>query len=310
MIVIHGVAPLREAMRLRRRKDKVVAFVPTMGNLHAGHLDLVRVAGEAGSAVVVSIYVNPLQFGQHEDLNGYPRTLEADKAALAKSNIDILFVPDDHTMYPGGVEDQTKVAVPGLSETLCGEHRPGHFVGVATVVNRLFNIVQPDVAVFGKKDYQQLIVVRRMVSDLAMPVDVIGVDTVRERDGLALSSRNRYLSTQQREIAPGLYRTLREAHDELQQTAVDRSAIETDGYRKLVDLGFAPDYFSVRRQGDLGDPGPGDRSLVILAAARLGAARLVRVVPRVGLEPTRCCHHQILSLARLPVSPPRHNSQA
>jgi pantoate--beta-alanine ligase len=275
MIVIHDVAPLREAIRTRQRKDEVVAFVPTMGNLHPGHLDLVRVAGERGSTVVVSIYVNPLQFGQHEDLDSYPRTLGADKAALEKYNIDILFVPDDRIMYPRGLEDQTKVVVPELSDTLCGEHRPGHFVGVATVVNRLFNIVQPDIAVFGKKDYQQMTIIRRMVSDLAMPVEVIGVDTVREQDGLALSSRNRYLNAQQRTVAPGLYQTLREARDALQRTTVDRSKIETEGYRKLVDIGFSPDYFSVRRQGDLGSPGPGDSSLVILAAARLGQARLI-----------------------------------
>ncbi len=261
MIVIQDVMPLREAIHTRRRKDEAVAFVPTMGNLHAGHLDLVRVAGERGSAVVVSIYVNPLQFGQHEDLDNYPRTLEADKAELQKYNIDILFVPDDRTMYPRGVEE--------------GEYRPGHFVGVATVVNRLFNIVQPDIAVFGKKDYQQLVIIRRMVSDLAMPVEVIGADTVRERDGLALSSRNRYLSAQQRAVAPGIYRTLREARDALQRTKVDRSKIETEGYRKLVDLGFSPDYFKVRRQEDLGDPDPQDRSLVILTAARLGEARLI-----------------------------------
>ncbi len=275
MIEINDVAPLRKAIRARQRKDEAVAFVPTMGNLHAGHLDLVRVAGERGSAVVVSIYVNPLQFGQHEDLDSYPRTLEADKAALEKYNIDILFVPGDRTMYPRGIEQQTKVVVPGLGEALCGEHRPGHFVGVTTVVNRLFNIVQPDIAVFGKKDYQQLIIIRRMVSDLAMPVEVIGVDTVRERDGLALSSRNRYLSAQQRTVAPGLYQTLREARDTLQRTEVDRSRIEADGYRKLVDLGFSPDYFSVRTQADLSNPDSQDSSLVILAAARLGQARLI-----------------------------------
>jgi pantoate--beta-alanine ligase len=275
MVVIHDVAPLRAAIRKCRRKDESVAFVPTMGNLHAGHLDLVRVAGERGSSVVVSIYVNPLQFGQHEDLDSYPRTLEADMAALQKYNIDILFVPDDRTMYPRGFEDQTKVVVPHLSETLCGEYRPGHFVGVATVVNRLFNIVQPDTAVFGKKDYQQLTIIWRMVLDLAMPVEVIGVDTVREPDGLALSSRNRYLSAQQRAVAPGLYRTLREARDALQRSKVDNTKIEAEGYRKLVDLGFSPDYFSVRRQGDLGNPDVRDKALVILAAARLGQARLI-----------------------------------
>lgn len=275
MIVIHDVASLREAIHSRRRKDETVTFVPTMGNLHAGHLELVRVAGEWGRALVVSIYVNPLQFGPHEDLENYPRTLEVDKAELEKYNVEILFVPDDRTMYPRGLEEQTKVAVPGLSETLCGEYRPGHFVGVATVVNRLFNIVHPDVAVFGKKDYQQLIIIRRMVSDLAMPVEVVGVETVREPDGLALSSRNRYLSAQQRTVAPGLYRTLREARVALQRAKVDISRIETEGYEKLVDLGFSPDYFSVRRQRDLGNPGPQDQSLVILAAARLGQARLI-----------------------------------
>lgn len=275
MIVIHDVASLREAIRTRRRRDEAVAFVPTMGNLHAGHLELVRVAGERGSAVVVSIYVNPLQFGRHEDLDSYPRTLEADRAELQKYDVDVLFVPDDRTMYPRGLEDQTKVVVPDLSEMLCGEFRPGHFIGVATVVNRLFNIVQPDTAVFGKKDYQQLMIIRRMVADLAMPVEVIGVDTVRERDGLALSSRNRYLSTRHRAVAPGLYKTLCVAREAMHRTPVDITKVESDGYNKLIDLGFAPDYFSVRRQGDFANPDPLDRSLVILAAVRLGQARLI-----------------------------------
>ncbi len=275
MIVEHEVAPLRETILMRRSRGESVAFVPTMGNLHAGHLDLVRVAGERGDSVVVSIYVNPLQFGENEDLDSYPRTLEADSAALGDLDVDIIFLPDDRTMYPAGLEEQTKVMVPELSETLCGRFRPGHFVGVTTVVNRLFNIVQPDIAVFGKKDYQQLTIIRRMVRDLAMPVGVVGVDTIREADGLAMSSRNRYLTPKQRAVAPGLHKTLREARDALRRNETDTVGVEAQGYRKLSDLGFSPDYFSVRRQSDLAAPGPEDESLVILAAARLGQARLI-----------------------------------
>lgn len=275
MIVVRNIDSLRTAVRSRRTNSQMVAFVPTMGNLHPGHLDLVRVAAERAPVVVVSIYVNPLQFSPNEDLENYPRTFSADQSELQNYATDILFIPDDKSMYPRGLESQTKVEVPGLSETLCGEFRPGHFGGVVTVVNRLFNIVQPDIAVFGKKDYQQLMIIRRMVSDLAMPVDVIGVDTVRDHDGLALSSRNRYLTEEQRKIAPGLYRVLCEARNVLQDSQVDKLAVEVDGYQKLVSMGFFPDYFSIRRQGDLATPGPRDTALVILTAARLGNARLI-----------------------------------
>ncbi len=276
MIVVHDVAALREVVRGRRRIDNdKVALVPTMGNLHAGHLALVRAAGELAATTIVSVYVNPLQFGPNEDLESYPRTLKDDLAELTKLSTDVVFVPDDATMYPRGLAEQTKVEVPNLSSILCGEYRPGHFAGVATVVNRLFNLVQPDVAVFGKKDYQQLTIVRRMVSDLGMPLEVVGVDTVREPDGLALSSRNRYLTKAQRSGAPVLYRTLCEIKQNLETSQISTATAESDGYRKLVDAGFSPDYFSVRTRDELATPGTGEHLLVILAAAYLGDARLI-----------------------------------
>ncbi len=276
MIVVREIGALRENVHERRSVDRQkVAFVPTMGNLHAGHLALVRTARELAPITIVSIYVNPLQFGANEDLDSYPRTLQEDLTELEALDTDIVFVPDDATMYPRGLADQTKVEVPILSSILCGEHRPGHFVGVATIVNRLFNLVQPDVALFGKKDYQQLTIIRRMASDLGMPLEVVGVDTIREPDGLAMSSRNRYLTAKQRAIAPGLYGTLRETKDDLEIRHTDATTAEADGCQKLKDRGFSPDYFSVRTRDALTHPGTGDRSLVVLAAARLGKARLI-----------------------------------
>ncbi len=275
MIVVNDISSIRAVVRDRRTEGGELAFVPTMGNLHAGHLRLVETVRTRVCTVVASIYVNPLQFGENEDFNDYPRTLEEDLAALRAHGVDIVFVPDDSTMYPCGPDLQTKVEVPRLTVILCGQHRPGHFVGVATVVNRLFNIVQPDLAVFGKKDYQQLTIIRRMVTDLAMPIRVLGVDTVREADGLALSSRNRYLSTEQRAVAPGLYGTLCSVRDSIKHCRADLPGSERDGFEKLKRLGFVPDYVSVRRQGDLDVPAQQDRRLVALAAARLGNARLI-----------------------------------
>lgn len=265
---------MREAVRIRRAVGASVGLAPTMGNLHAGHLALVQEARKRCDMVIASIYVNPLQFGQNEDLHEYPRTLEADLEALAQAQTDAVFLPDDHTMYPRGLESLTMVEVPHLSDILCGEHRPGHFRGVATVVVRLLNMVTPDIAFFGKKDYQQLMVIRRMVDDLAIPVDIVGVDVVRDADGLALSSRNRYLDATQRRNAPHLYKTLVWIAEQL-RAGREIADLERTAIRRLEERGFVPDYVSIRRASDLEHATKQDIELVILAAARLGQARLI-----------------------------------
>ena len=274
MITINGLGDLRTQVDQWRRGGNV-AFVPTMGNLHAGHLALVKAAREQADRVVVSIFVNPLQFGAGEDFDNYPRTLEDDAVLLAGEGTDLLFAPTVSTMYPKPQTDQTRVEVPGLSRLLCGATRPGHFVGVATVVCKLFNMVQPDIAFFGKKDYQQLMVVRRMVEDLAMPVRVEGIETVRETDGLAMSSRNGYLTEAERQIAPALYATLRRLAQHLSQGADDYAALETEAGRQLDTQGLRTDYVAIRAADDLAVPPPGAPRLVILAAAYLGKARLI-----------------------------------
>ncbi len=274
LIVAETVESLRREIAALRRAGKRIAFVPTMGNLHEGHLRLVDEARRHAEAVVVSIYVNPLQFGPQEDFHAYPRTPAEDAALLAVRGVDLLFMPLDAEMYPRGLDAMTKVEVPGLSDILCGAFRPGHFRGVATVVNRLFNLVQPDVAVFGKKDYQQWVLIRRMVEDLGMPIEIIGVETVREPDGLAMSSRNRYLTPAERARAPELYRCLCEAVSAL-QAGGEAAQVEAWAASALTRAGFRPDYVSVRRAGDLAPSTPQDARRVILAAAWLGRARLI-----------------------------------
>ncbi len=251
-----------------------LAFVPTMGNLHAGHLRLVEQARALAGSVAVSIYVNPLQFGPHEDLSSYPRTLDRDLDLLRASGADLVFVPDDHVLYPRGFAAHTRVDVPGLSTILCGALRPGHFSGVATVVCRLFHLVAPAVAVFGKKDYQQLLIVRHMVEDLALDVDIIGVDTVRAPDGLALSSRNAYLDPEERQRACGLYLQLRQAASAI-AAGVALDEVEARALEDLRESGLAPDYVTVRRRNDLATPMRADRALVVLGAVRLGRTRLI-----------------------------------
>jgi pantoate--beta-alanine ligase len=274
MITLNAIAALRTQVEAWRRGGNV-AFVPTMGNLHQGHLALVRAARGMADRVVVSIFVNPLQFGAGEDFASYPRTMEADSAMLMGEGADLLFAPGPETMYPRPQEEQTRVEVPGLSALLCGNTRPGHFVGVATVVCKLFNMVQPDIALFGKKDYQQLMVIRRMVEDLAMPVRVVGLDTVREADGLAMSSRNGYLDQQERAIAPVLYRVLTGLAAELRRGSDDYAGLQAQAAVELNENGFRTDYISVRRADDLAEPAPGEPRLVVLAAAYLGRARLI-----------------------------------
>ncbi len=274
MITVSELDELRAHVEPWRRGGNV-AFVPTMGNLHAGHLSLVREARKLADRVVVSIFVNPLQFGAGEDFASYPRTLEQDARMLADEGTDLLFAPSVQTMYSRPQEQQTRVEVPVISDLLCGAYRPGHFVGVATVVCKLFNMVQPDVAVFGKKDFQQLMVIRRMVDDLAMPVSVVGVETMREPDGLAMSSRNGYLTPQERATAPVLHRVLSGLAQKLQEGSDDYAGLQAQTARELDANGFTTDYIAIRRAADLLEPAAGESDLVALVAAYLGKARLI-----------------------------------
>lgn len=274
MITIHDPVDLRTQVD-RWRRDGAVAFVPTMGNLHEGHLSLLRAARQVADRVVVSIFVNPMQFGEGEDFDSYPRTLQRDSEMLQGEGADLLFAPAVSVVYPKPPAEQTRVEVPGISDVLCGASRPGHFVGVATVVCKLFNMVQPDVALFGKKDYQQLMVIRRMASDLSMPVRILGVDTLREADGLAMSSRNGYLTASERSIAPALYRTLTGLAERIRQGPADLAGLEDEAALELDGHGLRTDYIAIRRAEDLAVPGPDDDRLVILAAAYLGKARLI-----------------------------------
>ncbi len=265
---------LGEFHAARERFTRPLAFVPTMGNLHAGHLRLIDYARAHARAVAVSIYVNPLQFGPNEDLDAYPRTPEHDLQALRQANVDYVFMPGDRDLYPHGPLAHTRVEVPGLSDILCGAVRPGHFSGVATVVCRLLHLFSPEIAVFGKKDYQQLLVVRRMVEDLAIAVDIAGVATERAPDGLALSSRNAYLSDEDRRRAQGLYLALCNAASAITAgSAIEE--VEAGGLAALRRHGLVPDYFAVRRCHDLAPPRADDSALIVLAAVRVGRTRLI-----------------------------------
>jgi len=275
MKTAHAIPELRHSVRLWREQSLSVAFVPTMGNLHAGHIHLVEEAKQLADRVVVSIFVNPSQFGPGEDFAAYPRTPEADSAQLAAVGTDLLFLPPVAEIYPADPARMTYVDVPGLSDDLCGQFRPGHFRGVATVVLKLLNQVRPDVALFGAKDYQQLTVIRRMVADLDVPVRIQGVPTVREENGLALSSRNGYLSAEEKARAASIYAQLCAAAAELRGGARDYARIERERAEALRHQGFVPDYFAIRRQDDLARPGPGETRWVVLTAARLGKARLI-----------------------------------
>lgn len=266
---------LRDRLRAWRSDGQRIALVPTMGNLHAGHLALIRHGRTLAERSVVSVFVNPTQFVSGEDFERYPRTLEADTRLLLEAGVDLLFAPEIGDLYPHGLAGHARVEVPALDHILCGASRPGHFTGVATVVTKLLNLVMPDVAVFGRKDYQQLVLIRRLVADLDLPVSIEPVDTVREADGLALSSRNRYLSTEERAIAPGLYRVLTHAAEVLRSGNRDYAALEARAGSDLEALGFRPDYFAVRRASDLMVPRQTDIDLIVLAAAWLGSTRLI-----------------------------------
>lgn len=277
MLHIEQLTQLREVRQQWQNSAHSVALVPTMGNLHSGHLKLVRHAATLADKVIVSIYVNPMQFGANEDLDAYPRTLKADMDALAELGVAAVFTPSTAEIYPQGVAAQTTIEVPGISTMLCGASRPGHFRGVATIVNKLFNMVQPDVAVFGKKDFQQLQVVRTMVTDLSMPIDIVGVDTEREDTGLAKSSRNGYLSAEQQAQAAVIYAQLHHVASQLIDGSKSFEALQQQAQAQIAKAGLQSEYFSIRRGHDLQPAAPTDPvdSLVILAAAKLGSTRLI-----------------------------------
>lgn len=281
------LAQLRDRVAGWKRDGRRVAFVPTMGNLHAGHVSLVALARRQADRVVASVFVNPTQFGPNEDFSRYPRTPGQDVAGLAAAGCDVLWLPSMDTMYPLGVDNAVRVCVPGITDVLDGAHRPGHFDGVATVVSRLFNQVQPDVAVFGRKDYQQLAVIRHLVRDLAFPLDIVAGETVRDADGLAMSSRNQYLTAEERAAAPTIFRSLQAMRDGIlagrQVAEVEAAAIEA-----LVAAGFDVDY-AVVLAPDLSAPPAGEAAgldgqvaLVALVAARLGKTRLIDNLEFVG----------------------------
>jgi pantoate--beta-alanine ligase len=275
MRTLADLRSLRAAVQAWKKDGRRVGFVPTMGNLHAGHYSLVELARRSADRVVVSVFVNPTQFGPNEDYTRYPRTLAEDTVGLVDHQCDLLFVPAVETMYPCGPEHALHVHVPEVGDTLEGEHRPGHFDGVATVVAKLLAMVAPDVAVFGAKDWQQLLVVRRLVRELALPVEIVSGPIVREADGLAMSSRNRYLDEGRRARAPQLHAALEWMRESFRDGHV-RAAVEGAAMRRLERAGFVPDYAVVRRAEDLAVPADDERTgLMALAAAKLGDTRLI-----------------------------------
>ena len=270
---ITKIKALRSCVRDWHQQDQLVALVPTMGNLHVGHLQLVKQAKELADKVVVSILVNPTQFVAGEDFDTYPRTIEDDLVQLEAIGSDLIFIPEFDEVYPAGLEGETQVIVPELDSIFCGAFRPGHFTGVATVVSKLLNMVQPDIALFGNKDYQQLLVIKRLVTDLCIPVEVVGVETVREESGLALSSRNHYLDPQEKAVAAELHQALSGIAEAVKAGGNDYQQLEADAIAHLEDKGFKTEYLSIRNASNLGEPT--EEELVVLAAAWLGKARLI-----------------------------------
>ena len=275
MKTIYDTYSLRKIVQRWRNNEEKIAFVPTMGNLHEGHLSLLSEARGLADRTVVSIFVNPIQFGKGEDYENYPSTLKQDAKKLSEQGADVLFAPNLQQLYPAGMAEDTRVTVPSLSNILCGEFRPGHFSGVATVVTKLFFSVLPDIALFGEKDYQQLLVIKRMVSDLCIPVEVIGQPIVRENDGLAMSSRNSYLNVEERAKAPAIYREISDIAEKLRNGQRDFASLEQQALNRLKAQGFKPEYCSVRRLEDLDLPLPDETQFCVLAAAWLGSARLI-----------------------------------
>lgn len=275
MRTVHTVSELREAVDEYRRQGNRIALVPTMGNLHAGHLALVHDARQRADIVITSIFVNPLQFGPNEDLDNYPRTLAEDQDRLADAGSDLVFAPSAREVYPNGIEYHTHVTVPVITELHCGASRPGHFTGVATVVTILFNMVRPDVAVFGEKDFQQLAVIRKLTRDLCLPIEIIGMPTFRESDGLAMSSRNNYLTESERRKAVRLYEMLCETAERIREGRRDFSTLSDEAIKTLDREGFHPDYFNIVNSDSLEPAGYDDSRITILGAAWLGRTRLI-----------------------------------
>ena len=272
---ILDVSSLRKRSRKWRRNGQSSALVPTMGNLHSGHLSLLERAKRIADRTIVSIFVNPIQFGLGEDYKTYPSTIAEDLAKLDKVGADVVFMPDLKELYPGGTEDDTRISVPQISDILCGDSRTGHFSGVATVVAKLLINSLPDFALFGEKDFQQILVIKRMVVDLLLPVEIVAMPTCREDDGLAMSSRNRYLTEKQRRISPTIYQTLNKAARQLENRNMTIKDIESKGMEWLSECGMEVEYFSIRRQIDLKPADSSDQNLIILAAVWLGEARLI-----------------------------------
>ncbi|WP_215396572.1 pantoate--beta-alanine ligase [Rheinheimera oceanensis] len=275
MKILNSIAALRAQISAWRQNGERIAFVPTMGNLHNGHLKLVDVAKSHADRVIVSIFVNPMQFGKNEDLDSYPRTLEADCAGLTTHGTDAVFTPTPDIMYPRGLDVQTFVEVPMLGDLHCGASRAGHFRGVSTIVCKLFNLVQPDIACFGQKDYQQLAIIRQMVTDLSLPIEIIGVPTERAENGLALSSRNGYLTPEQLATAPQLYQVLQQLRAQILAGNHDYRSLELQTKQQLSAAGFTPDYIDISDQTDLTLATTAEQAKVILAAAWLGSTRLI-----------------------------------
>ena len=275
MLIIETLPLLRQQIRRLRMEGKRVALVPTMGNLHDGHMKLVDEAKARADVVVVSIFVNPMQFDRPEDLARYPRTLQEDCEKLNKRKVDLVFAPSVKEIYPNGTETHTYVDVPGLSTMLEGASRPGHFRGVSTIVSKLFNLVQPDIACFGEKDFQQLALIRKMVADMGFDIEIVGVPIMRAKDGLALSSRNGYLTAEQRKIAPGLYKVLSSIADKLQAGERDLDESITGAGQELNEKGFRADDIQIRDADTLLEVSENSKRAVILVAAWLGDARLI-----------------------------------
>ncbi|HTR00789.1 MAG TPA: pantoate--beta-alanine ligase [Candidatus Acidoferrum sp.] len=275
MLHIETLSELESALTARRQHGSTIGLVPTMGNLHAGHLSLVQAAKAQCDFVITTIFVNPLQFGPSEDFSRYPRTLDADKQLLTAAGCDAVFTPTVTMLYPTGIEQQTRISVPFLSTLYCGKTRPGHFDGVCTIVCKLFNMTRPDIAFFGLKDFQQFFLIKRMVTDLQMPLQLVGLPTVREASGLAMSSRNGYLTGEQREQAAAVYATLQHGAYRLQGGMRDFAAVEQEARDRLESAGLRPDYFSVVDAATLLPAGPGNKHLVLLTAAWAGTTRLI-----------------------------------
>ena len=275
MKLIQEVVKLDKLVTEWKKNNNTIALVPTMGSLHFGHISLIKEAKKLASKTVVSIFVNPIQFGRGEDYESYPSNIDLDKKKLKEEGVDALFIPDLKQLYPMGTEIDTRITVPHISEILCGQQRPGHFSGVATVVAKLLATCKPDFALFGLKDYQQYLVIKRMVSDLLIPTLIVGLPTQREKDGLALSSRNRYLSVNERKIAPKIYLSLQKASEIIHIGVANFNNAKQELIVELEQFGMKVEYFELRRAADLALPKEGEKSFVILVAVWLGKARLI-----------------------------------